>query len=311
MPPTTRARRAWPLVAAVLAGLLAVPAPASAADRRVLAADSFGRTVTGGLGSADQGGAWTTSGSAAAWSVGGGRAVLTAAPGQTLTAVLPSVSSTDTEAAATLVLPRLPAAGTSVYPGLVGRRVGSAVYLGRVVVGSTGSVMVQVMVGTSSLAHARLPLTLAPDVPLRLRVEVTGTGPTTLRARAWPAATAEPATWHVSATDGTAALQAPGTAGLVDYVSSAAPAPLAVAVDDLTVTTTATAPPPPPPNQPPTAAFTASSDELTVALDSAGSTDADGTVVARSWDLGDGSTATGPRPPAPTPPRGPTGSASP
>jgi PKD repeat protein len=291
MPSTTRARRAWPLVAVVLAGLLAVPGPASAADRQVLAADAFGRTVTAGLGTADQGGAWSTSGAATAFGVAGGRAALTPSPGQTLTAVLPSVSSTDTEAAATLVLPRLPASGTSVYPGLVGRRVGTAVYQGRTVIGSTGSVMVQVMVGTTSLAHSRLPWTVSPDVPLRLRVEVTGTGPTTLRARAWPAAAAEPTTWQVTATDSTAALQGPGTAGVVDYLSSAAPGPLTVGVDDLTVTTTATAPPP---NQPPTAAFTATSDGLAVALDAGGSTDADGTVVASSWDLGDGSTATGP-----------------
>ncbi|SDG52620.1 PKD domain-containing protein [Klenkia brasiliensis] len=294
MPSTTRTRGAWPLVAVVavvLAGLLAVPAPASAADRQVLAADAFGRTVTAGLGTADQGGAWSTSGAAGSYAVGGGRAALSPAPGQTLTAVLPSVSATDTGATATLVLPRLPAPGTSVYPGLVGRRVGSTTYQGRLVIGSTGSVMVQLMAGSATLATARLPWTVAPDVPLQLRVEVTGTGPTALRARTWPAASAEPTAWQVTATDSSSALQAPGPPGLVHYLSSAATGTLPVGFDDLVVTTTATAPPP---NAPPTAAFTAATDGLTVTADAGPSTDADGTVVAWSWDLGDGTTSAGP-----------------
>ncbi len=48
-----------------------------------------------------------------------------------------------------------------------------------------------------------------------------------------------------------------------------------------------------PPNQPPTAAFTAANDRLTVALDGTSSTDADGAVVSWVWDLGDGATVHG------------------
>jgi len=52
---------------------------------------------------------------------------------------------------------------------------------------------------------------------------------------------------------------------------------------------TATAPPPPPPNQPPVAAFTYACTDLTCAFTDA-STDSDGSIVARDWDFGDGST---------------------
>lgn len=48
-----------------------------------------------------------------------------------------------------------------------------------------------------------------------------------------------------------------------------------------------------PPNQLPTAAFTAATERLTVALDGATSADPDGTVASWAWDLGDGTTAEG------------------
>ncbi len=49
-------------------------------------------------------------------------------------------------------------------------------------------------------------------------------------------------------------------------------------------------------NQAPTAAFTSTSNARKAAFDGTGSTDTDGTVVAYSWNFGDGSTATGPTP---------------
>ncbi|SDV04431.1 PKD repeat-containing protein [Microlunatus sagamiharensis] len=46
-------------------------------------------------------------------------------------------------------------------------------------------------------------------------------------------------------------------------------------------------------NVAPTAAFTATTDDTTVALDGSGSADTDGTVASYAWDLGDGSTDSG------------------
>ncbi|MEZ5249826.1 MAG: PKD domain-containing protein, partial [Ilumatobacteraceae bacterium] len=46
-------------------------------------------------------------------------------------------------------------------------------------------------------------------------------------------------------------------------------------------------------NQPPTAAFTATTSPLQVAVDATASTDADGTIASYEWDFGDGGTGTG------------------
>ena len=48
-----------------------------------------------------------------------------------------------------------------------------------------------------------------------------------------------------------------------------------------------------PPNQAPTAAFTATTSPLTVAVNGSASTDADGTVASYAWDFGDGDIGTG------------------
>ncbi|MCB0911275.1 MAG: PKD domain-containing protein, partial [Propionibacteriaceae bacterium] len=49
----------------------------------------------------------------------------------------------------------------------------------------------------------------------------------------------------------------------------------------------------PPPNQAPTAAFTSTVTDLSVAFDANGSADPDGTVDSYAWDFGDGNTGTG------------------
>ncbi|HET7735751.1 MAG TPA: PKD domain-containing protein [Nocardioidaceae bacterium] len=49
-----------------------------------------------------------------------------------------------------------------------------------------------------------------------------------------------------------------------------------------------------PTNQAPVASFTATASQLTASFDASGSTDADGEVVAYSWDFGDGTSDTGP-----------------
>ena len=73
--------------------------------------------------------------------------------------------------------------------------------------------------------------------PVRVRVQVIGSSPTTVRAKVWSAAGAEPAAWAASVTDATAGLQTSGSVGFNTYLSSSSTnAPLAVRFDDLTVT---------------------------------------------------------------------------
>ena len=70
-----------------------------------------------------------------------------------------------------------------------------------------------------------------------VRLQVTGTGTTTVRARVWETGTPEPATWQRSATDTSAALQGPGAVGFTSYLSgSATNAPVTVLLDNLQAT---------------------------------------------------------------------------
>jgi hypothetical protein len=68
---------------------------------------------------------------------------------------------------------------------------------------------------------------------LRVRLQVTGTGPTTLRVKVWKAGTTEPAAWSLTSTDNTAGFQAAGSAGLYAYLSSSSTnAPVVYGVDE-------------------------------------------------------------------------------
>jgi len=199
----------------------------------VLAQDSFTRTVTGGLGSAETGGAWTTN-SASAYAVSGGAAKVTAKAGSKLNAYLNGVSSSDTELRATASFAR--PTTSSVYVGLVARRVGTSEYGARVVIGSSGSVLLQLQRDTDTILKAATVsgLTFASGNTLQFRVQVVGTSPTTLRAKVWKVGTTEPSTWQVTTTDSTAALQAAGSIGLYSYLSrTGLPTPIVVSYDDL------------------------------------------------------------------------------
>ena len=69
-----------------------------------------------------------------------------------------------------------------------------------------------------------------------MRYQVTGTNPTTLRAKVWPTGATEPVNWMVSVSDTFAALQTAGMVGLQPYLSSTATnAPIVVRIDNLVV----------------------------------------------------------------------------
>ena len=67
-----------------------------------------------------------------------------------------------------------------------------------------------------------------------MRLQVTGTNPTTIRLKVWPAGATEPTAWQTTATDSTAALQGAGAIGLSGYLSgSVTNAPVVLRLDDL------------------------------------------------------------------------------
>ncbi|PZS15178.1 MAG: hypothetical protein DLM57_13205 [Pseudonocardiales bacterium] len=214
----------------------------SAAAGAPFVSDSFARTVSNGWGSADVGGAYSTVGAASSFSVSPGVGALRlAAPGSSLSAYLAAVTRTDADVLAGVAVDKVPVGG-AVYVTLQGRRVGSGnEYDAKVLVYPDRSVTVRVIrvvggVETALAGPVKVAgLVYAPGMVLDVRVQVSGTGPSTVRSRVWAASGAEPAGWQVSGSDATAALQVPGAVGVVGYLSGAATnAPLTVQLSTLT-----------------------------------------------------------------------------
>ena len=218
---------------------VAPPPPAT-----LYAADSFARTISGGWGTADVGGAWSSA-SPASLSVGGGMGNITMAPpGSGPSVFLTGVSSTNTDLTIAVRTDK-PATGGGIYVSVTGRRVpGAGDYRAKLRLQSNAQVSIQlVRVAANGTETALSPLTtvagLAYDrtIGLRIRVQATATSPTTLRARTWAGSAAEPSTWQATATDSTAALQVAGGVGLTTYLSGTATnAPVVARFDDLSAT---------------------------------------------------------------------------
>jgi PKD repeat protein len=255
----------------------------------VLASDKFARTVASGWGTADQGGAWTTSGGAASFSANGTSGQIVTNIYDTRGAMLNAVSSKNTDTVAKFTVDRT---GAGYSWTMFGRQVGSDNYSARVRFEAGNTMRVYILRGETAIgASYVLPGTYTAGTELSVRLQVTGTSPTTIRAKVWRSADAEPTAWQLSGTDTTAALQAAGSVGLTAYLGGTSATPTATmnlrsfTVVDPTAPTAA--------NQLPTAAFTPTAAGLKVSVDAAASTDPDGTIQSYAWTFGDGGTATG------------------
>ena len=134
---------------------------------------------------------------------------------------------TDADVVTDVALDKVPAGGP-VYISLIGRRVGSGnTYLAKLQVNPTGQMTLRLyrqVSGTQTALSGAVTvagLTYTAAVKITMRVQVTGTSPTTVRARVWATSTPEPSTWQVSAPDSSTALQQAGTVGTVGYVGAA------------------------------------------------------------------------------------------
>ena len=209
------------------------------------AADAFERQTTGGWGTADAGGAWTTPNAVSSFSTSQGAGqIKMAAAGSGPQIYLGGVQATDAVTRVTVALDKVPT-GAGVYASVIGRGVtGQGDYRAKVTFRANGAVVValfrqaadgtQTVLGTESVVSG---LTYAPGQKIAVLLEVTGTSPTTVRAKVWSAAGSEPATWTKTATDSTAGLQAAGRVGFHSYLSgSATNSPVVSSWDDLTIT---------------------------------------------------------------------------
>jgi PKD repeat protein len=204
--------------------------------------DTFGRTLATGWGSADTGGAW--SGSTSSLSVGGGTGTIkVATAGSAPSVYLNATTTADADLSATMSSDKV-GTGNGVYLFTVGRRVsGAGDYRLQTRLRSDGLVGVSILrvdaAGVQTVIKSEVTVAgyhfVAGD-KLNVRFQVTGTSPTTLRAKVWPAALTEPATWLVTGTDSTAGLQAPGSVGFIAYLSgSGTNAPITTSFDNLYV----------------------------------------------------------------------------
>ncbi|WP_307377114.1 PKD domain-containing protein [Microbacterium sp. W4I20] len=255
----------------------------------VLAEDQFDRTTATGWGTADKGGAWTTSGGNASFSVTGSAGRIASNIYDTRGAMLNAVSSKNSDLLAKFTVDRT---GAGYSWTLIGRQVGSDNYSARVRFEAGNTMRLYILRGETAIGTSYVvPGTYTPGDELSVRLQVTGTSPTTVRAKVWRSSDAEPATWQLSGTDTTSGLQANGSVGLLTYLGGTSVTQTATM--NLRSLTVADPTAPTSPNQLPTAAFTPTKAGLKVSVDAAASTDPDGTIASYAWTFGDGSTATG------------------
>ncbi|GGF13826.1 PKD domain-containing protein [Subtercola lobariae] len=205
------------------------------------ALDSFTRTVANGFGTADVGGAWTRWGAASNLSVGGGSGtVLLSTPGAQAGASMDSVVQQDTDLRVQFSVDKA-ATGGGTYLYATGRKVSANnEYRASIHLKNNGTVAVGLVAlkgsatGVTLVNEVVVPGTIVAGTALSIRLQVTGTNPTTIKAKVWVAGTQEPTAWTVQATDTYAGLQAPGGIGVIGYLSgSATNAPQNLSVQEL------------------------------------------------------------------------------
>lgn len=205
------------------------------------AADTFGRTITDGWGSAGTGGRYRLSGTAADFDVPGSSGTMVVRPGATRAASLPDAVARDVSLSGRFRTDRM-ATGSGTFGYVVARQSSDArnEYRAKLQLLPDGRVLVGVNrslggTETSVGSTAATGVTYTSGTWLRYRVRVTGTGPTTIRVRVWRDGASEPSTWQVQVTDSSSALQGAGAVGLRAYASSSATRASIVSFDDLLV----------------------------------------------------------------------------
>ncbi|MGV8909528.1 MAG: PKD domain-containing protein [Propionicimonas sp.] len=257
--------------------------------------DTFTRNVSNGWGAASASQAWVTRSTATSYSVDGslGRITtpLASGRGATLTGLSAADVRITTETAMTQA-----ATGSGAYMAVMGRVQNNNSYRAKLTYSTGGGLaltLVRYVGSETNLVKATLAgITATAGLKLRLRLELEGSAPTTLRAKAWRADATEPAAWTLTTSDGTAGLQTAGSAGVDVYTSGTAAAPSVLTFDRFTVSPLGGTPPPV--NQSPTAVIgTPTITDLVIGLSGSGSTDSDGTISSYAWNFGDTTTGTG------------------
>jgi parallel beta-helix repeat protein len=216
-------------VAAVAAGVTVMVAPAQAhsyVPDHAIATDNLNRTTTNGWGTAQLGGKYSYSLPQYFSSNGSAGIAEPPRPGTAVTASLRSVSSLDTIARTSIVLPQLPTTGNGIYAGLQLRSTAGSYYQAQSRLASTGALSVSLVRingqtgAQSALANEVVAITgLTAGTKINLEFEAVGRDPVVLSARAWRSDSKTPA-WQDAVSDTSAErIQQAGAIGMWSYIS--------------------------------------------------------------------------------------------
>ncbi len=262
-----RARRRFTTAAAIsgVVALLAVaegvrllpaqaaPAAAGYSTGKLLAADSFSRTIPSGLGAAEVGGPYATRlETANILNVRDGKLRMGAVQrGKSAQALVSSVSASDVEMRSTLTIPSISSARIGLYDSFVLRRqANNDRYYAKVNVNANGSVRLGAnrtkgWVENPSLGTARSKAVLKSGSELVVQARIVGTDSVNILMRAWIKGTPVP-DWELNVTDkGAGVIKSAGSVGYMTYESTTG-TPTPLTRDDLVVkqlVQPATAPP--------------------------------------------------------------------
>lgn len=208
--------------------------------------DTFTRTTANGWGTNDSGQTYSIIGSSSSFSTNGSAGVISMAAGNSREAYVAAVSQTDTETNLRFQVNALPTGSTTNMFTLtiVSRKVvvsPATEYRAKVNMTNAGAFSI---VGSRSVngsetnlgASANPGITPASNTWYRLRAQVEGTSPTSIRIKLWQEGSAEPVSWQYTTTDSEATLQAAGPSGVRTFIhSSTTNGPVSATIDDYTV----------------------------------------------------------------------------
>ncbi|WP_159085055.1 PKD domain-containing protein [Planctomonas deserti] len=203
-----------------------------------IAADDFARTTATGWGTADAGGTWTTD-SDTRFSTAGTEGVVLTPPGRSPDAYLSNAFAPQAMLTSSVTVPSV-ASGSRLYVSTSPKFVpGTGGYWAKLRVAPGEATTVQLVrtgaTGAETALGTPVPVATAPlrgGEQVQVRVEATGSAPTTVRTRAWLSGTVEPG-WLQTAQDATTGLQGSGTTAVGTYLTGGAPAALDVRFQDL------------------------------------------------------------------------------
>lgn len=212
------------------------------------AADTFDRSLRRGWGAGELGGRWTLTGPPSTYAVASGAGVLQLSDRSISGGYLAGRLQDRTDVTATVQRRRGARDGTALV-SVLGRRVSRTQdYRANLALNADGSVAVALARRSdptrpdeppeTSLSNTVILMGVAadpkaPPPPVTVRLQVIGTNPTVLRAKAWAATGSEPAGWTVSGSDTGSGLQRPGSVGLTAGLTGGGRQPAQLAVLDV------------------------------------------------------------------------------